>query len=140
MCCLLTLGAHAQRGLRYLVCPSVCVCVCVCLSTLTLDLQATRRLTSGTNGISATRARKIMWRILLKRPRLRARNWHCRGQLRGPTHQLAVRMRIDNTLSLCPCARLVLLLELSLQSCVAVISVRYIQVTVACFRAVVSVA
>ena len=58
----------------------VCVCVSVCLSTLTLDLQATRRFTSGTNGISATRARKIMWRILLKRPRLRARNWHCRGQ------------------------------------------------------------
>ena len=28
--CLLTLGAHA-RGLRYLVCPSVCVCVCVCV-------------------------------------------------------------------------------------------------------------
>ena len=26
---LLTLGAHAQRGLRYLVCPSVCVCVCL---------------------------------------------------------------------------------------------------------------
>ena len=25
----LTLGAHAQRGLRYLVCVSVCVCVCV---------------------------------------------------------------------------------------------------------------
>ena len=25
---LLTLGAHAQRGLRYLLC--VCVCVCVC--------------------------------------------------------------------------------------------------------------
>ena len=107
-----------QRGLQYLVCPSVCVCVC--LSTLTLDLQATRRFTSGTNGISATRARKIMWRILLKRPRLRARNWHCPGQLRGPTHQLAVRMYIDNTLSLCACARLVLLLELSLQSRVAV--------------------
>ena len=26
-----TLGAHAQRGLQYLVC--VCVCVCVCLFT-----------------------------------------------------------------------------------------------------------
>ena len=30
--CLLTLGAHAQRGLLYLVCLSVCVCVCVCVS------------------------------------------------------------------------------------------------------------
>ena len=28
---LLTLGAHAQRGLLYLVCVSVCVCVCVCV-------------------------------------------------------------------------------------------------------------
>ena len=38
---LLTL-AHAQRGLRYLVCPSVCVCVCVCLSTFILKLQVTK--------------------------------------------------------------------------------------------------
>ena len=62
--------------------------------------------------------------------------------LRGPTHQLAVRMRIDYTLTLCAFARLVLSLELSslsLQSRVAV-SVRYIQVPLACFRAVVSVA
>ena len=28
---LLTLGAHAQRRLQYLLCVSVCVCVCVCL-------------------------------------------------------------------------------------------------------------
>ena len=28
----LTLGAHAQRGLQYLVCVSVCLCVCVCVS------------------------------------------------------------------------------------------------------------
>ena len=27
---LLTLGAHAQRGLQYSVCLCVCVCVCVC--------------------------------------------------------------------------------------------------------------
>jgi len=34
---LLTLGAHAQRGLLYLVCVSVCVCVClsVCVSVST---------------------------------------------------------------------------------------------------------
>ena len=62
--------------------------------------------------------------------------------MRGPTHQLAVRMRIDYTLTLCASARLVLPLELSslsLQSRVTV-SVRYIQVPLACFRAVVSVA
>ena len=29
----LTLGAHAQRGLQYLVC--VCVCLCMCLSLFT---------------------------------------------------------------------------------------------------------
>ena len=28
---LLTLGAHAQRGLRYLLCVSLCLCVCVCV-------------------------------------------------------------------------------------------------------------
>ena len=28
---LLTLGAHAQRGLRYLVCVCVCLSVCLCL-------------------------------------------------------------------------------------------------------------
>ena len=28
----LTLGAHAQRGLQYLVCVSVCVCVCYFLA------------------------------------------------------------------------------------------------------------
>ena len=28
---LLTLGTHAQRGLRYLVCVSIYFCVCVCL-------------------------------------------------------------------------------------------------------------
>ena len=35
--CLLTLGAHAQRGLQYFVCLSVCLCVClsVCMSVTT---------------------------------------------------------------------------------------------------------
>ena len=28
---LLTLGAHVQRGLQYLVCVCVCVCMCVCM-------------------------------------------------------------------------------------------------------------
>ena len=49
---LLTLGAHAQRGLQYLVCPSVCVCVCVCvslsLSLTILALEATKRYRSYT--------------------------------------------------------------------------------------------
>ena len=27
----LTLGAHAQRGLQYLVCVSVCLSVCLCV-------------------------------------------------------------------------------------------------------------
>ena len=66
------------------------VCVCVCLSTLTFDLQATRRFTSSTNGISATRARKIMWRILPKRPRFEseklALSWIT---LRGPNTSIS---------------------------------------------------
>ena len=56
---LLTLGAHVQRGLLYLVCVSVCVC----LSPLILSLQGPSRLISDTNGSSATRARKVMWRF-----------------------------------------------------------------------------
>ena len=54
---LLTLGAHAQRGLQWLVCVSVC------LSMTILALQAMRRLMSDTNSFSATRAWKIMWRF-----------------------------------------------------------------------------
>ena len=75
---LLTLGAHVQRGLRYLVCPSVCVCVC-------LDLQATRRFTSSTNGISATRARKCGGFCLTSafESEKLALSW---TTLRGPTH------------------------------------------------------
>jgi len=49
------------------VCVSVCVsvCVCVCLSPLILVLQGPSRLISDTNGSSATRTQKIMWRFCL---------------------------------------------------------------------------
>ena len=63
---LLTLGAHAQRGLRYFgLCVSVCVCVCVCVcvSTLISALRATKRMMSDTNGFCVTSARKIKWRF-----------------------------------------------------------------------------
>jgi len=43
----------------------VCLCVCVCLSPLILALQGPSRLISDTNGSSATRARKTMWRFCL---------------------------------------------------------------------------
>ena len=43
---ILTLGAHAQRGLRYLVC--VCVCVCVCV-TQHLTFGVTIHATNHTN-------------------------------------------------------------------------------------------
>ena len=69
-----TLGAHAQRGLQYLVCVSVCVSVClsvvtgitprfntllylVCVSVSILVLQATTQLMSDTNSCSTTSAR-----------------------------------------------------------------------------------
>ena len=47
---LLTLGAHAQRGLQYLV--RVCVCLSVCLSVhaTILLLLATQRPKKGTDG------------------------------------------------------------------------------------------
>ena len=69
---LLTLGAHAQRGLRYLVCLSVCL-------TLILELQATKRHANGTLVFSATSARKIMWPIWLKRLRSGKRHRHRPG-------------------------------------------------------------
>ena len=39
-----------------------------CLSEFILELQTTKRLMSNTNGFTATRDQKIMWRILQKRP------------------------------------------------------------------------
>ena len=50
---LLILGMHAQRGLQYLVCVSVCLSVCL---FRLVGLQATGRLMSDTNSFSATRA------------------------------------------------------------------------------------
>ena len=46
---LLTLGAHVQRGLRYLVCPSVCLCVCLSVCLFYLN--------SGTTGNKSARER-----------------------------------------------------------------------------------
>ena len=113
----LTLGAHAQRGLQYLVCVSVCVCVC--LRLLSDYTQATGRLMRDTNNFSATRndcVREI-WRekqvrkpicIMstdLPRPGL-ARSAHRELSLRGRSrtallsYQLAVRMRIVRIIAL----------------------------------------
>jgi len=44
----------------------LCVCVSVCLSPVILALQGPSQLISDTNGSSATRARKVMWRFCLK--------------------------------------------------------------------------
>jgi len=60
---LLTLGVHAQRGLLYLACVSVCLCVC--LSPPILALQGPTWLISDTKGSNATRARKLTWRFCL---------------------------------------------------------------------------
>ena len=57
---------------------SVCVCVFVCLSTFILELQATKRHVNDTLVFSATSARKIMWRIWLKRLCSGKRNRHRR--------------------------------------------------------------
>ena len=57
----LTLGAHAQRGLRYLY----SVCVCVCLShRANLQTGTSRRLTEGTSGLSSTFFTNVKGRFL----------------------------------------------------------------------------
>ena len=53
----LTLGAHAQRGLQYLV------CVFVCLSTAILAVQAMVRPMSNTSGFRTTRVWKLKRRF-----------------------------------------------------------------------------
>ena len=66
---LLTLGAHAQRGLYYFVCHSVrpSVCPSVCLLPRFLPLRATRRAKNDTNGLSATLA--LFLRCAIRRKR-----------------------------------------------------------------------
>ena len=82
----LTLGAHTQQGLRYLVCPSVCVSVC--LSTLILELQATKQHVNGTLIFSANSAKNNvadltkMAAFWQEKP---ASPW---TTFRDPTHQL----------------------------------------------------
>ena len=62
---LLTLGAHAQRGLQYLVCVSVCVCVCVSV-TQHLTFHAIIRATNDTNLLSGGWRSKILSDFLWK--------------------------------------------------------------------------
>jgi len=50
----LTLGAHAQRGLLYLVCVSVCVSVCVCVC---LHLFSPYRDQAGSSAIPTAHIR-----------------------------------------------------------------------------------
>ena len=45
---LLTLGAHAQRGLQYLVCHSVCLSVCLSVRHAILAVRATKSITKYT--------------------------------------------------------------------------------------------
>ena len=44
----LTLGAHAQRGLQYLVCHSVCLSVCLSVRYAILAVRATKSITKDT--------------------------------------------------------------------------------------------
>ena len=61
----LTLGAHAQQGLLYLVRLSVrlSVCLSVSVSTTILALQATKGHQSDTNSSSATSDPKLKRRF-----------------------------------------------------------------------------
>ena len=58
---LLTLGAHAQRGLQYLVCVSVCVCV----RRTILAPRAITRQTRDTSDFSVTCAAKLKRRLII---------------------------------------------------------------------------
>ena len=73
---LLTLGAHAQRGLRYLVCVSVCVCVCVCVyayySAIGNEADSERY-----QPLQYYKRSKNKMAIFLKRPRSSSRNCQC---------------------------------------------------------------
>ena len=44
----LTLGAHAQRGLRYLVCPSLSVCLSVCYRVFCHHAQQASKIATST--------------------------------------------------------------------------------------------
>ena len=82
----LTLNAHAQRGLRYLV------CVFVCLSTSILALQGTKRHKNDTNRYSATFARIINFAKMM--PFEIVKLALSLTTLRDPTHQIVVSMRV----------------------------------------------
>ena len=82
---LLTLGAHAQRGLRYLVC--VCVCLSVYLNSRTTGNEAARerytrlqRSKRSKNNVADVAKAAAFWQEKPAPPL---------ATLRNPTHQLA---------------------------------------------------
>ena len=60
---LLTLGAHAQRGLQYLVCHSVCLSVCLSVRHAILAVRATKSITKDTIVLSVRFAAILKWRF-----------------------------------------------------------------------------
>ena len=60
---LLTLGAHAQRGLQYLVCHSVCLSVCLSVRHAILAVRATKNITKDTIVLSVRFAAILKWRF-----------------------------------------------------------------------------
>ena len=74
---LLTLGAHAQRGLRYLVCVSVCVCVCVCVYAY-FSAMGNEADSERYKRLQYYKRSKNKTAIFLKRPRSSPTNCQCR--------------------------------------------------------------
>ena len=62
---LLTLGAHAQRGLQYLVCHSVCLSVCLSADAI-LAVCATKGITKDTIVLSVKICGNIKMAFFLK--------------------------------------------------------------------------
>ena len=72
----LTLGAHAQRGLRYLVCVSVCVCVCVCVYAY-FSAMGNEADSERYQRLQYYKRSKNKMAIFLKRPYYSSRNCQC---------------------------------------------------------------
>ena len=60
---LLTLGAHAQRGLQYLVCHSVCLSVCLSVRHAILAVRATKSITKDAIVLCVRFAAILKWRF-----------------------------------------------------------------------------
>ena len=91
---LLTLGAHAQRGLLYLVCVSVCVSVCLHLFSPYGDQAGSSAIPMA---LYCNKGSKSYVAILLKRQR--SRDMALKQATKPPTSTDRYRFRLSGTLA-----------------------------------------